>query len=79
MASEILNLYQAKKDGVFQVATIPNISLLESLGLRIGTRIALQSRYGLGGPVLLRVENAFTVAIGKDIATQIGVQEVMTS
>jgi len=78
MASEILNLYQAKKNGVFQVISIPDVSLLENLGLRQGTQIMIQSRYSLGGPVLLRVENAFTVAIGKDIATQIEVKEVTT-
>ena len=76
MASEIMSLYQAKKNGVFQVASTPNISLLENLGINIGTKLTLQSRYALGGPVLLRVENSFTVAIGKDIATQIGVLEV---
>jgi len=76
MVSEMMNLYQAKKNGIFQVISAPNINLLESLGLRNGTRILVQHRYALGGPVLLRVENAFTIAIGKDIATQIEVKEV---
>ena len=75
----VVNLYEAKKNSVFQILSIPDISLLESLGLRQGTRIVIQSRYALGGPVLLRVENAFTVAVGKDIALQINVKEVMCS
>jgi len=33
----------------------------------------------LGGPVLLRVEGAFDVAIGKDIATQIAVMSIAAS
>ena len=76
MTSKITNLYEAKKNQVFQVASVPNIGLLENLGLRNGTKIVVESRYALGGPVLLRIENAFAVAIGKDIATQIAVREV---
>lgn len=74
--TKTMNLYQAKKNGAFQVISTPNINMLENIGLRNGTMFVVQSRYALGGPVLLRVENAFTVAIGKDIATQIGVKEV---
>lgn len=77
MSAKTLNLYQASKNGVFRVVSIPEIGLLENLGLRHGTRVVLQNRYSLGGPVLLRVENAFTIAIGKDIATQIEVKEVI--
>jgi len=79
MASAMMNLYQAKKDIVFQVVSVPNIGLLHNLGIRAGTQIVIQSRYALGGPVLLRVENAFAVAIGKDIATQIAIREVLAS
>ena len=70
------NLYEAKKMGAFQVVSVPGIGLLENLGLRSGTHVTLQNRYALGGPVLLRVEGAYSVALGKDIAQQITVQEV---
>ena len=70
------NLYQAKKNNVFQVASVPNIKLLENLGLRKGTQVFVKGRYAFGGPVLLRVQNSFVVAVGKDIATQIAVKEV---
>ena len=73
------NLYEAKQMGSFQVVSVPNIGLLENLGLRTGTQVMVQNRYSLGGPVLLRVENAFSVALGKDIAKQITVQEVEAS
>ena len=76
MASAIMNLYEAKKNGSFKVASVPNIGLLQNLGLCVDTNITVQGRYALGGPVLLRVEDAFAVAIGKDIATQIAVKEV---
>jgi len=70
-----INLYHAKTDGVFELVRLPNIPLLESLGKRKGTMVSITGRLKLGGPVLLRVENAFVVAIGKDIATQILVKE----
>ena len=74
--AEILNLYGVNKNKTFQVESIPEIGLLQNLGLRTGTKVVVQTRYALGGPVLLRVEDSFSVAIGKDIATQISVKEV---
>jgi len=79
MTPIIVNLYEANRGGTFQVASVPKIGLLENLGLRIDTQVTVQSRYALGGPVLLRVEGAFTVAIGKDIATQIAVRSITVS
>ena len=71
-----INLYNAEKKGEFQVTSVPNIGLLEGMGLRTGTRVMVQTRYSFGGPVLLRVEDAYSVALGKDIAVQIGVKKV---
>ena len=70
------SLYDAEKMGMFQVVSTPGIGLLENLGLRTGTHITLQNRYSMGGPVLLRVEGAYTIALGKDIAECITVKEV---
>jgi Fe2+ transport system protein FeoA len=72
----MINLYSAKKKGVFEVVSMPGIAQLSNLGVRIGTQVAVKGRYGLGGPVLLRIDNDFTLAVGKDIATQIAVKEV---
>jgi len=69
----ILSLYTASKNAKYMVVDVPDIGLLNSLGLRAGTKVTVQNRYALGGPVLLRVEDAYSVAIGKDIAKQIGV------
>jgi len=74
-----INLYEARKNGTFQVASVPNIGLLESLGVRAGVQVTVQNRYALGGPVLLRVEDAYSVALGKEIATQIAVRELAES
>jgi len=70
------NLYQAPKNGTFKVIFTPNIKLLKNLGLRAGTKLAVQNRYALGGPILLRVEDSYSIAIGKDIATQIAVEGI---
>jgi len=72
----IINLYEAKRNEVFHVVSIPNVGLLQNLGVREGTKIVVQSRYKLGGPVLVRVEDSFAVAVGKDIATQIAVRGI---
>ena len=74
-----INLYEAKKSSSLQVASIPQIQLLENMGLRIGTQVTVQNRYALGGPVLLRVEGAYDLALGKDIAQQIAVTETKLS
>ena len=73
------NLYNAKPTEMLQITYIPNIGMLEGLGLRYGTKLKIQNKYVFGGPVLLRVEEAFSIALGKDIATQIGVEEVVYS
>lgn len=74
---ENMNLYDAKEKGDFQIVSVPEIGLLKNLGVHAGTNIAVQNRYALGGPVLLRVEGAFTVALGKDVARQITVREAV--
>ena len=73
------NLYEVKSKGILQVTSVPDISLLDNLGLRAGTQVMILNRYSLGGPVLLRVEGAYSVALGKDIAQQISVREVSVS
>jgi len=70
------NLYEAKKKTPIQVSSIPMIGLLENIGIRVGTNMMVKNRYAFGGPVLLLVEGAYSVAIGKDIAQQIAVREV---
>ncbi|MCL2618963.1 MAG: ferrous iron transport protein A [Defluviitaleaceae bacterium] len=79
MASAVINLYEAAPDVVFSVVSVPNIGLLGSMGLRVGSRVVVQNRYALGGPVLMRVEDTYSLAIGKDIATQIAVREAAAS
>ena len=76
MNKKTTTLYEASHKGPYFVNLVPDIKLLENLGLRVGTKIEIQNRYAFGGPVLLRVEDAFSIAIGKDIAKHISVTEI---
>ena len=71
--TDMVNLYAAKKNTPLRVASVPDMGLLQNLGLRKGTKVWVEHRYALGGPVLLTIEDTFSVAVGKDIATQITV------
>jgi len=70
-----LDLYAAGKGRDFLIASVPDMVGLDGLGLREGVRVTVRNRYALGGPVLLRVEDTFSVAVGKDIARRIAVLE----
>ena len=70
-----MNLYETKNNTTYNVTSVPKIGLLESLGVRAGTQITVQNRYSFGGPILLRIEDACSVALGKVIAKQITVEE----
>ena len=76
--TKIFNLYEVGKTGAFCVVSTPSIGLLESIGLRAGTEITIENRYALGGPVLLKVKDAYSLAVGKDIAKQIMVRRILT-
>ncbi|MCL1904233.1 MAG: ferrous iron transport protein A [Oscillospiraceae bacterium] len=72
----IKSLYQAEKRKSFKVVSVPDIELLRNIGLRTGTNVTVQTRYAFGGPVLLKVEDTYEVALGKDIANNIQVADV---
>lgn len=72
----IKSLYEAKKNSNHQVVEAPDVCQLGNLGIRTGTKVMVQSRYAFGGPVLLRVDDTYTVAVGKDVAKDIQVVDV---
>lgn len=74
--TNLVCLYDAKKTNKCKVASVPSIPLLESLGISTDTVVTVDNKYAFGGPVLLRVDTA-TIALGKDIAEQILVEEVV--
>ncbi|NLB89488.1 MAG: ferrous iron transport protein A [Syntrophomonadaceae bacterium] len=70
------SLYDAKKSHKCRVKSIPDIPLLESLGISTDTIVTVNNKYAFGGPVLLKVDTAM-IAVGKDVAEQILVEEVV--
>lgn len=76
MHNQTLFLYEGKKNATFKLMELPNINLLESLGVRPGTVVTILNIYKFGGPVLLRIGGNYTVALGKDIAKKIKVEKV---
>ena len=71
-----ISLYKAGQNIPLKVSSVPDVGLLQNLGLRIGTKVAVMHRYALGGPVLLEVEDSFSVALGKDIAAEVTVEGI---
>lgn len=78
MTLSAINLYKSAKKQPLKVISTPKNNLLENMGLRVGSEVKIENRYAFGGPVLLRVEDSFVVAIGKDIATQIAVRRIVS-
>ncbi|NLM68687.1 MAG: ferrous iron transport protein A [Firmicutes bacterium] len=68
-------LYDVQKNCCCRVVAMPEHPLLDSLGICSDALITVQNKYRFGGPVLLKIDTA-TVALGKDIARQILVEEV---
>lgn len=66
-------LYSSEKGKNYLVTQIPDISLLENLGIFVGSQILKKRTYKLGGPVLVEIDTR-EVAIGKEIAKLIKVQ-----
>lgn len=73
--SKYLSLYDMQKNCCCKVTAIPDHPLLDSLGISTEAIVKVQNKYAFGGPILLQVDTA-TIALGKDIATQITVKEV---
>ncbi len=67
-------LYHAKDNQEYAVTSIPEVHLLEVLGVFVGSKVMKKATYSGGGPALVTVEGR-EVAIGKDYAMAIEVEE----
>ncbi len=70
-----MNLYEVEKDKNYKILNCPEVSVLNSLGVFNGSNVFKKETYKMGGPVLVLVDLR-EVAIGKDIAVEIEVEEV---
>ena len=69
-------LMRCKKSYTYQIKDLPNLHLLKVLGVREGIKFTIQSKQPFGGPTVVRIGNR-SIAIAKDIAKDILVQEVI--
>lgn len=67
-------LYTSKSDESFIITEVPQVNLLNSLGIFVGAKIKKKRTYKFGGPILIDIFGR-EVAIGKEIAEQIKVKE----
>lgn len=68
------NLYQIDSCVSCIVQEVPDSTLLEGIGVFDGAVLKVGHRYSLGGPVAVSIATR-NIAIGKDLATKILVQE----
>ncbi len=68
-------LYQLKSRQKCIIEKIPQVSLLQSLGLREGLALLVMARQPFGGPVVVQFGKR-SIAIAKELAEQIEVKEV---
>lgn len=57
------------------IKSLPQMKLLDSLGLREGTTIMILSRQPLNGPLVIQLGRR-SIALGRDISDHIHVDEV---
>ncbi len=67
-------LNKAPKGKYYTIVSVPNISLLKSLGVRENDTIYKKQSYFFGGPTLLEIDSR-EIAIGNQIASLIQVEE----
>ncbi|QGG46630.1 FeoA family protein [Heliorestis convoluta] len=68
-------LYDREQKSLCQIESLPQVSLLKSLGLRQGAVVSVLSKQPLGGPIVIKIGNRH-IAIAKDLADQIEVREM---
>lgn len=70
------NIYEVKNNKPYIIQEIPDLKLLNSLGIRKNVQVFKKHSYRLGGPVVIKVDMS-EIALGKDIAEKIVVREAM--
>lgn len=70
------SLYTVPDNRDYTISSVPDVKILNSLGIFPGSTVRKKKKYGLGGPVLINLATR-ELALGKDIATAILVEEAM--
>lgn len=69
------NLYRVDDKKEYKIVEIPDSDMLESIGIIPGSIIWKEYTYGFGGPAYIKFGTR-NIAIGKDIAKFVRVEEV---
>lgn len=70
-----MSLYTLAKAHRCVIEKLPEITMLNSLGLREGISVTVKSKQPLGGPIVIQIGNR-CIAVAKDVAEKIVVKEV---
>jgi Fe2+ transport system protein FeoA len=70
------SLYAVPDNCNYTISNVPDVRILNSLGVFPGSVIRKKKRYGLGGPVLINLATR-ELALGKDVAEAILVEEAI--
>lgn len=70
------SIYEVQNNKSYIIEEIPDVKLLQSLGIRKNAKVFKKLSYKLGGPVVLAVDMS-EIALGKDVAEKILVREAM--
>lgn len=69
-------LYNLRCKNCCIIKKLPSINLLHSLGLREGMQVSVLSKQPLGGPVVIQTCNNRCIAVARNVAEMIEVNEV---
>lgn len=69
-----MNLYDTKSGSKYRVIHTPEVAIIHTLGIYVGGVVGKSNTYKFGGPALIEI-NGRSIAIGKDIAKLIQVEE----
>jgi ferrous iron transport protein A len=70
-----MSLYNFKKNEYCIIEKTPEVSLLNSLGVREGVKIRIHTKQPLGGPIIVQVGTR-NIALAKNVAQEITARAV---
>ncbi len=71
---DIENIHSLSRGEEGTISDVPEMSLLASLGLRLGKRVKLLSKSFAGGPVVLSVDDR-SIAVDRELAEKITIRK----
>ncbi len=70
-----MNLYHASKNETFMITSLPQTTLLQSMGIREFSEVHVVTRQPFGGPIVVKHKNRI-IAIDKNIALNTEIRSV---